>query len=874
MVSIIQKFNLAVLLVIIITGFTTFGCDDNGTPPVTPNNPQDPVAVAKADPNPQTINLPVSFSGSDSYDPDGGNILLFEWDWDNDGTFDETGENVDHTWSVSGVYFVQLRVTDDEGVTDILDEPLEIMISRPSDQNPVAVAIADPNPQTVNLPVSFSGSDSNDPDGGEIQLYEWDWDNDGIYDQTGENVDHTWSISGIYFVQLQVTDDEGVTDLLDDPLQVMISGASGQNPVAVASADPNPQLINLPVCFSGTGSYDPDGGEIQLFEWDWGNDATYDETGMNVNHTYSISGIYFVQLRVTDDETQVDILDEPLQIVISDSSNQNPVAIATAIPNPQTINLPVSFSGSGSYDPDGGEIQLFEWDWNNDGTFDETGENADHTWTEPGTFFVQLRVTDDEGQVDILDEPLQVVISDVGGQNPVAIANAVPNPQMANLPISFSGSGSYDPDGGDIQLFEWDWNNDGAYDETGENVNHTWTEPGTFFVQLRVTDDEGQVDILDDPLQIEISDGSGQNPVAIANAVPNPQMANLPISFSGSGSYDPDGGDIQLYEWDWNNDGIFDETGENVDHTWTKSGIFFVQLRVTDDESQFDMLDESLEIVVSGYYGSNLIWAKHAGGASSDEGYGITALSDNSTVVTGYFRGSATFGPGEPNQTILTSAGGNSDMFIARYNPDGTLAWVKSAVEASGAITSLGITTLLDNSTVMTGTFYGSVIFGPGELNQTNLGAAGNFDIFIARYNPDGTLAWVKRAGGPGDDAYSTDKGFGITTLSDNSTVVTGQFGYTATFGPGEPNETVLTSAGYDDTFIARYNPDGTLAWAKRAGGIPFDDIGFGITSLSDNSIVVTGRFYGSATFGPGEPNQAVLTSAGGYDIFIAHFAP
>ncbi|MCX6647487.1 MAG: PKD domain-containing protein, partial [bacterium] len=171
------------------------------------------------------------------------------------------------------------------------------------------------------------------------------------------------------------------------------------------------------------------------------------------------------------------------------------------------------------------------------------------------------------------------------------------------------------------------------------------------------------------------------NPIAVADADPNPQTVNLPISFSGSNSYDPDGGTIQLFEWDWNNDGTYDATGENVDHTWTSYGNYFVQLRVTDDEAQTDTLDEPLEINIAPAESGNLIWVKRAGGTSTDQGYGITTLSDNSTVVTGWFEGSATFGPGEPNQTVLTSAGtmGYEDIFIARYNPDGTLAWAKSA---------------------------------------------------------------------------------------------------------------------------------------------------------------------------------------------------
>jgi len=261
-----------------------------------------------------------------------------------------------------------------------------------------------------------------------------------------------------------------------------------------------------------------------------------------------------------------------------------------------------------------------------------------------------------------------------------------------------------------------------------------------------------------------------------------------------------------------------------------------------------------------------LAWAKRAGGYSADTGYGIIALSDNSTVVTGYFETSCTFGPGEPNQTVLTSAG-DRDIFIARYNPDGTLAWAKRAGGLSDDFGS-GITTLSDNSTVVTGYFRESATFGSGEPNQKVLWSAGGTDVFITRYSPDGTLSWAKRAGGS-----SFDYGNGITVLSDNSTVVTGEFTDSATFGPDEPNEKVLWSAGYNDIFIARYNPDGTLAWAKHAGGSS-SDYSHGITTLSDNSTVVTGCFYESATFGPDEPNEEVLWSAGSNDIFIARYNP
>ena len=68
-------------------------------------------------------------------------------------------------------------------------------------------------------------------------------------------------------------------------------------------------------------------------------------------------------------------------------------------------------------------------------------------------------------------------------------------------------------------------------------------------------------------------------------------------------------------------------------------------------------------------------------------------------------------------------------------------------------------------------------------------------------------LVWAKRAGGnvTGGRLYSSEDGYGIAVLSDGSALVTGSFNGTATFGPGDPGETLLTSAGGDDIFVARY---------------------------------------------------------------------
>ena len=259
-----------------------------------------------------------------------------------------------------------------------------------------------------------------------------------------------------------------------------------------------------------------------------------------------------------------------------------------------------------------------------------------------------------------------------------------------------------------------------------------------------------------------------------------------------------------------------------------------------------------------------LAWAKRAGGANRALGTGIAAFPDGSLIVTGYFEGSATFGPGESGVTTLTSAGLN-DVFVARYNANGTLAWAKRA-GGSGYDAGRSIAALVDGSLVVTGNFEGSATFGPGESGVTTLTSAGGTDAFVARYNADGTLALAKRAGGS-----SNDQGQGIAVFPDGSFVVTGRFEDSATFGLGESGVTTLTSAGLYDVFAARYSANGTLEWAKRAGGSDLD-MGQGIAAFSDGSLVVTGHFMGSATFGYGEINATTLTAIFLYDVFVARY--
>jgi dockerin type I repeat protein len=161
-------------------------------------------------------------------------------------------------------------------------------------------------------------------------------------------------------------------------------------------------------------------------------------------------------------------------------------------------------------------------------------------------------------------------------------------------------------------------------------------------------------------------------------------------------------------------------------------------------------------------------------------------------------------------------------------------------------------------------------INGDGVINRADARA-----VVRLFKNPGGAscetvvLDYAKRAGGK-----NYEEVYGIAVDIAGNSVVTGSFYNTATFGAGEPNETVLISAGSIDIFVAKYVPDGSLAWAKRGGGTSGDLVGHGIAVDAAGNSVVTGSFGDNATFGEGNPNETVLTSVGSSDIFVAKYKP
>ncbi|CAN5785813.1 hypothetical protein BH11BAC7_BH11BAC7_23430 [soil metagenome] len=82
-------------------------------------------------------------------------------------------------------------------------------------------------------------------------------------------------------------------------------------------------------------------------------------------------------------------------------------------------------------------------------------------------------------------------------------------------------------------------------------------------------------------------------------------------------------------------------------------------------------------------------------------------------------------------------------------------------------------------------------------------------------------------------------------------------------------NSVLISSAGGEDIFLAKYDQNGNILWAKPAGGSG-NDRGLSIAVDNSGNVYVCGYIEGTATFF-GSPNITV-SGSGNFDIFVAKY--
>jgi len=143
-----------------------------------------------------------------------GSIVLYEWDFDGDGNFDQnTGatSSVVYTYNTGGAFQPRVKVTDNGGATTI-SQPATVTVSSAGNQPPTISSVT-PSPSSGTAPMTTSINVSASDSDGYITQYEWDFDGNGTIDATttSKPVSHIFNETGDYTLFVRVTDNLGAT---------------------------------------------------------------------------------------------------------------------------------------------------------------------------------------------------------------------------------------------------------------------------------------------------------------------------------------------------------------------------------------------------------------------------------------------------------------------------------------------------------------------------------------------------------------------------------------------------------------------------------------------------------------------------------------
>jgi hypothetical protein len=248
----------------------------------------------------------------------------------------------------------------------------------------------------------------------------------------------------------------------------------------------------------------------------------------------------------------------------------------------------------------------------------------------------------------------------------------------------------------------------------------------------------------------------------------------------------------------------------------------------------------------------NLNWLSRGGGLKSEIGFGIAADAAGNAYVTGYFQGGQTnFGP-----VSVTNTGNlYADMFVVKLDAAGNFLWARSGGTVGNDDAGRGIAADTAGNVYVAGEVRDAGSFGPITYSGADIA-----DIYIAKYDTNGTIQYLKQFGGGGGDYAYAIAAYGDTVYA------TGLFNGTASFGP-----TTLSSQGINDIFVAAINAStGNVIGAMRAGGLG-DDAGQAMFADASGTYI-TGDFeHDASTFQP-----FVLDSNGSHDVFTGrvNFGP
>ena len=291
-------------------------------------------------------------TATDFTDNSAPNIVAWDWNFGESPT--STLTNPSHTYSTASTFNATLIVTDNLGCKDTVIHPVTV--------NPKPTVAFTATTACLGTATVFTNTSTPNTSG-----YTWVF-GDGTASSSAQNPTHTYATAGTNNVTLVVTTPLGCTDALTKPVVV--------NTKPTAAFTPIPACTGSECMFTNTSS-----PGTSTYSWNFG-DGSPSSTFSDPTHTYTTASTFNVILTATDPGSGcTDVITKTVTI------NQSPAPVFTA--STVCVGSPTVFTDQTPVNP---TIVTWDWDFNNDGSVDDTNPNPTYSYA-AGTYTASLTVT-------------------------------------------------------------------------------------------------------------------------------------------------------------------------------------------------------------------------------------------------------------------------------------------------------------------------------------------------------------------------------------------------------------------------------------------------------------------------------------------------
>ncbi len=251
-------------------------------------------------------------------------------------------------------------------------------------------------------------------------------------------------------------------------------------------------------------------------------------------------------------------------------------------------------------------------------------------------------------------------------------------------------------------------------------------------------------------------------------------------------------------------------------------------------------------------------WATSSSGPAQEyANTSCTDLSGNIMVAGSFYSNPLQMG----TVTLVNSGGG--DAYVAKYNSSGTVLWAQK-IGGTGNESISGVSTDPAGNVYVIGT-YNTQFLNVPPLSITNCTSNGTYDIFVACYNPNGLIQWLKSFGGPMNES----SGGCVYSNLLSSLYVSGSF-YSPSYTVGATTITNSDATGNKyDMWLARMTGT-TVNWAKSAGSATSNDYMYQLAIDANSDVYYSGAFQPNTT--TTSIGGTVVTTYGGQDLLVGKY--